>query len=78
MDVITVEIYDEEDDGHTTYIKNNNNEYMRFGTDGYCGTDAKEIIDFLKFIGYDVFVVYHNRKDYCSEHFRKIQDSCIN
>lgn len=64
MDKITVEIYDHGDDGHSTYVKNND-EYMDFYTDGYGGgTTAKEIINLLKFIGHDVFVINHNHNDY--------------
>ena len=40
LGVITVEIYGDENDEHSTYIKRND-KYMRFYTDGYEGTSAK-------------------------------------
>ena len=63
MSAITVEIYGDEKDEHSTYIKNKE-EYMSFYTDGYNGTTAKEIVNLLKFIGHDVFVVNHNYNDH--------------
>ena len=63
MSVITVEIYGDEKDEHSTYVKNKE-AYMRFYTDGYDGTTAREIINLLKFIGHDVFVVNHNHNDH--------------
>lgn len=63
MSAITVEIYGDEKDEHFTYIKNKE-EYMGFYTDGYDGTTAKEIVNLLKFIGHDVFIVNHNYNDH--------------
>ena len=60
---VTIEIYGDKNDEHFTYIKCND-EYMRFYTDGYDGTTAREIINLLKFIGHDVFVVNHNDNDH--------------
>lgn len=62
MGTITVEVYGDENNEHSTYIKGND-KYMRFYTDGYDGTTASQIINLLKFIGHDVFVVHHNYND---------------
>lgn len=63
MDAITVEIYGDKNDEHFTYVKGKD-EYIKFYTDGYDGTTAKEIVNLLKFIGHDVFVVNHNYNDH--------------
>lgn len=56
---IVVTIYGDETDSHYTYIKNNN-DYYKFLADKYDGIRAKEVLDFLKFLGKDVFLVYRS------------------
>lgn len=68
LEAITVEIYGDENDEHSTYIKRND-KYMRFYTDGYEGTSAKQIVNLLKFIGHEVFVVNHNSNDILTENY---------
>ena len=48
MDRIVVEIYGDENDEHTTYVKIND-EAVEFYWDGFNGTKAKDIIELLKF-----------------------------
>lgn len=45
---------------HSTYV-DFNGKCMCFYTDGYTGTTSEEVIGFLKFLGFEVFIVYSDR-----------------
>ena len=45
---------------HSTYV-DYNGKCMTFYTDGYNGTSSNEIIGFLKFLGFEIFIVYSDR-----------------
>lgn len=56
---ISVIIVGNPDDEHHTYVKLED-KYFEFYTEGYDEANAKNIIRFLKFLGYEVFEVYDN------------------
>lgn len=57
---INVTIVGKEDDDHFTYVEYDGL-YWEFYTDGYDGQKSKDVIDFLKFLGFEVFVVNKNK-----------------
>jgi len=52
---------------HFTYVGKNNN-YFRFYTDGYEGDTHKEVIAFLKFLGFEVLEIYRNNHKVMEEY----------
>ena len=60
MKKVTVIIIGDPKDEHFTYIQYKD-EYYQFYTDGYDGTKCKEVINILKFLGFEVFEVYKSR-----------------
>lgn len=54
---ISVIIVGDQRDEHRTYVENNDM-YFEFYTDGYDGINSTEIIQFLKFLGYEVFEIH--------------------
>lgn len=45
---------------HNTYVERSG-KYYKFYDDGYEGIPCDYIIEFLQFLGYEVFVVYKNK-----------------
>lgn len=62
MDKITITTIGEieNNEEHTTIVKNLNGEEKRFYTDGYEGVSFKYIKEILDFIGIEYFVVHKN------------------
>lgn len=60
MDV-TVFIKGDENEEHFTYVGNNKEQCYGFYSDGYDGIKSKEVINFLKFLGYEPFVIHNNK-----------------
>lgn len=58
---ITVFVKGNENDEHFTYVGNDKDQCYEFYSDGYDGTRAKDVISFLKFLGYEPFVIYTNK-----------------
>lgn len=56
---INVIICGDMDGQHTTYVEHNRR-YCQFYADEYEGIAAKEVIGFLKFLGYEVFEIHNN------------------
>ena len=59
MDKITVYIFGDKKEEHSTFIESNGN-FMGFYTDGYDGTSVDEIVSLIKFLGIEVFLVANN------------------
>ena len=54
---ITVTIIGNPESSHNTVVEYNG-QYYEFWTDGYDGTESKDVIAYLKFLGFEVFEVY--------------------
>lgn len=54
---ISVIIVGNQENEYTTYVENND-VYFEFYTDGYDGIKSTEIIQFLNFLGYEVFEIH--------------------
>ena len=59
MKTVTIIIYDAEKGEHLTYVENQG-KFFKFYFDGFEGTSHKDVSDFLKFMGLEVFEVYRD------------------